>query len=110
MQSGKFALERRKQIGVILERQFRVQTADDMQFGRAFGNGVSRDLDAFVNRMRVSVVLPRAAIKPAKFAVRDTDIRVIKMPVDVVISRPPVLPPPHRIRQFPQRIQIVGVI
>ena len=62
------------------------------------------------NRMRVSVFLPRTAIKPAKFAVRDADIRVIKMPVDVVISRPPVLPSPDRIRQFPQRIQIVGVI
>ena len=81
-----------------------------MQFRRAFRHRISRNLDAFVNRMRISIFLPRTPIKPAKLAVRDTDIRVIKMPVDIIISRPPVLPPPHRIRQFPKRIQIVGVI
>jgi hypothetical protein len=110
MQMRKLAFQSAKQIGVILERQFRIQTADNMQFRRAFRNGVSGNIDAFVNRMRVCALLPGAFVKPAKFTIGDADVRVIEMPVDVKISRPPVLFPPHKIGEFAERVQIVGFI
>ena len=80
-----------------------------MQFGRTFGNRLARDVDAFLDGMRVGTFLPRTFVKAAKFAVCDADIRVIKMPVDVVIRRQAVLAATNVSASLPSALRSVVV-
>ena len=49
MQCREFAFERREKVGVIRERKFAVQSADDVQLGRTFVDRLAGDLDAFLD-------------------------------------------------------------
>ncbi len=110
MQLRKLTFERREKIGVVLERKFRVQSADDVQFGRSFGDGGACDLDAFFDRMCICAFLTCTFIKPAKLAIRNADVRVVKMPVDVVIRRQAVLAAANCVGQLAESVQVARLV
>src|SRR5437588_12834243 len=102
-------LQRCQQIREVAERQLRIESAGDVQLSRAFTYRLSGDLQRIVDVVRVSVRLARRAIEAAELAVDVTNIRRIEMPIDVEVSGAPVLLTAHRVGEFAQRIQIVGV-
>src|SRR5436853_7108714 len=86
-------LQRRKQIGEVTERQFRVQPAGNVKFSRAFIDGLSGDAQRVFDVVRVSVRLTRRAEETAELAVYITDIRRIEMTIDVEVGRAALLVP-----------------
>jgi hypothetical protein len=107
MQARVGALQTREQIRVVLEREFRVQPADDVQLGRALRHRFARHGDAFLDAVRVSVGHARRAIEAAELAVGVADVRVVEMAVDVEVSAPPVEATTHGVGQLRERGQIV---
>ena len=80
-----------------------------MQFGRAFADGPSGDAQTVVDIVRVSVRLSRRAEETAELAIDITDVRRIEVAIDVEVARAAMLLPAHRVRQFAERVQVVGV-
>ena len=81
-----------------------------MQLRRSLRHRGTRDLDAFLNRMRVCAFLPGTLIEPAKLTVGDADVRVVKVPVDVVIRRQPVLAAANRVGKLAQSVEVGRVV
>ena len=63
-----------------------MQAADDVKFGRAFGDAFGRARPDFFERERVCAGRVRVAAKSAELAVRAADIGRIDVAVDVVIA------------------------
>src|SRR4029079_13562373 len=93
-----------------LERQFTIQPAHNVQLGRTFVNGLTCDLNAFLDRVRVCSFLPGTLVKSAEFTVGNADVRVIKMPVDVVVSRLAVLPATDMIGKLAECVEVCGIV
>ena len=92
-----FFLQRRQQVSEIAERQFRIQSARDVQFGCAFRYRLSGDAQRIVDVVRVSIGLTRRAKEAAELAINVANVRRIEMAIDVEVSRASVLLPPHRV-------------
>src|SRR5688500_12335474 len=107
MKLGVVALERGQQIGEITERQLCVKATGDVKFSGALFYGLAGNPQTIVNIMRVSVWLPRRAIKPTKFAICVTNIGWVEVAVHIEIGSSPVLTSPNAIRQLAERRQIV---
>src|SRR5262245_38341054 len=99
-------LQSRKQISEVAERELRVQPTRNVQFGRAFIHSLSGDFQRIVNVMCVSVGLARCAKEAAELTVDVANVRRVKVPVDVEVSRASVHLPPHRVREFSERVEI----
>ena len=101
-------LQSRKQIGEIAERQFGVQAAGDVQFSRAFRDGLTRDAQGIVDVVRIGIRLTRRAKETTELAIGITDIRRIEMPIDVEVRRPAMLLSSRGVGKFAQRVEIVS--
>jgi hypothetical protein len=56
MQLGKFALKRREKVGIIREWKLGVQPSNDVKFRGPFGDRGTSDVDAFLDRVSVSIL------------------------------------------------------
>ena len=61
-----------------------------MQLGRAFGDGLARDLQRLLDAVRVGVGLARRAVEAAELAVGVADVGLVEMAVDVEVGGAPV--------------------
>ena len=99
MHAGTALLEPAHHLQKIVERQIRMQPADNVKFQRAFARALFR---AGVNLFQREVVRARrvgVAAKSAELAVRHANVGRIDVPVDVVIRDVAVLSFAHVIRQ-----------
>ena len=69
----------------IVERQIGMEAADDVKFGGAFADALSRAFVNFFERESVSAGRAGIAAKSAKLAVSDANVGGIDVAVDVVI-------------------------
>ena len=101
--------QRVKQISEVAERQFRIQTAGNVQLSRAFGDSLSGNAQRVVNVVRVSIRLARRAKEAAELAVHITNVCRIEMTIDVEVCRPSMHSPTHGVRQLAKRVEIVRI-
>src|SRR5215471_3955226 len=80
-----------------------------MQFRRAFLNRLSGDAQGIFNIMGIGVGLPRRAEEAAELAIDVADVRRVEMTVDVKVCRASMLPSAHRVSEFAQGVEIIGV-
>ena len=71
---------------VVLERQVRMQAADDVKFRGAFGDAVTGTLIDFFERKVVGAGCIGRTAKGAEFAVRDADVGGVDVAIDVEIG------------------------
>src|SRR5712671_5624565 len=106
MHACKALLQSANQLQEIIERQIRMQAADDVELCGAFTNALLRTLINFLQRKCVSARSARIAAKRAQLAVRYANISGIDVPVDVEVSDIPMALLANVIRQPANRQQI----
>src|SRR6185437_7655588 len=76
-------LQAANQVEIIIKREIGMQSADDVEFGGAFGDALRGALKDFLEGKCVSARGIGRAAKRAEFAMRDADVCGIDVAVDV---------------------------
>src|SRR5580692_1364495 len=86
MYGGAALLEAADKLQIMIERQIRMEAADNVKFRGSFPNALFRALVDFFERERVRSWRVGIATEGAEFAVRHADVRRIDVPIDVEIG------------------------
>ena len=107
--AGEALLQAAHQIEVVIKRQVRMQSADDVEFRDRFRPVLSRDAERLFQRHRVSPRRVRLAAEGAELATRHADVGGIDVPVDVEVRAHPVHFHAHVMGQVAEGEQIMGL-
>src|SRR6476620_2207643 len=100
MELGIVLFKAGQQVGEITERQFGIETAGNMQLGRAFLHGFAGDAQAIFTVMGVSVRLSWGSIEAAKLTINIANVGGIQVPVHIEVGGAAMFPAAHAIGQF----------
>ena len=100
-------LQATQHFAIPVERQFRVESTDDVELGDRFGIAFARAVPDLVERHRVSLGIFLAFAERAQSATGDADIGRIDVAIDVEIGHFAMHALAHDVRQVADAEQIV---